>query len=65
MQGLRKAGETPCYRVINNRAGSLLGMIYYKKDWKQFVFEPEEFCVFSHDCLADIIDFLNNRAGRE
>jgi hypothetical protein len=40
-------------------------MIYYKKDWKQFVFEPEEFCVFSHDCLADIIDFLNNRAGRE
>jgi len=31
-----------------------LGVIDYYEPWKQFVFSPEEYTAFSHECLNDI-----------
>lgn len=51
------------WNCINKRTKHILGTIYYYKPWNQFVYEPHESCVFSIDCLEDIIDFMKQLDG--
>ena len=48
----------PAYDVKNKKGGYLLGFIEYCKEWKQYIFCPEEEMQFSQDCLVDIIKFI-------
>lgn len=55
----------PVYRIFNIRAKAELGMIFYYRRWKQFVFRGQEDAVFNNSCLRDILDFMENHAGKE
>lgn len=46
------------YAMNNKRSEESLGSIYYYEQWKQFVVEPLEGCVFNTQCLCDIAHFL-------
>lgn len=47
------------WNCINNRNHATLGVVSYYKSWNQYVFNAEDSSdIFSQDCLADIIDFM-------
>lgn len=43
---------------LNRKSRHQLGGVVWYSPWRQYVFEPSSEVVFSHDCLADIGDFL-------
>ena len=45
--------------LTNGKPESMLGKVEYYYPWKQYVFEPNEFAVFSSDCLDDISHFIS------
>ena len=51
--------DHPLYHCKNNRTASILGVVFYFKPWKKYVFEGRTGCVFDVSCLTDIIDFMN------
>jgi hypothetical protein len=55
----------PLYHILNNKNQGFLGWITYYKPWKQYVFTGTEKAVFNNACLKDIIDFMDNHAGKE
>ncbi len=55
----------PVYRIFNRKHGDELGAIFYFPRWKQFVFKAQEDAVFNNSCLRDILDFMENHAGKE
>jgi hypothetical protein len=57
--------KTKVYGVYNNTSGVCLGMIDWYGLWRQYSFTPFSQMVFSAGCLADIMDFLKNEAGKE
>jgi hypothetical protein len=58
----------PVYRIFNIKEKiadrAELGMIFYYRQWKQFVFRGRDEALFNNSCLNDVIDFINNHAGR-
>jgi hypothetical protein len=60
-----KFNGKPVYRIINNRSGKELGILYYYASWKQYVFtQSQEGILFSIDCLNDIIDFIKGETSK-
>lgn len=53
-----KARRTRLYLCKNRRHNAALGIVQWNAPWRQYVFEPNECCIFSADCLADIQDFI-------
>jgi hypothetical protein len=53
----------PCYEITNNRSGDILGGIAYHWGWKRHIATFHHGCVFSTDCLQDIISFMNELNG--
>ena len=53
------------YDIINNRSGDSIGEIGYYSPWKQYVFSSRPECVFNNSCLRDVLDFMENHAGKE
>ena len=49
----------PYYFVVNNRSGDDIGVIAWYRAWKMYGLKSEDCAVWSADCLADIIEFLN------
>jgi len=49
------------YYINNKKSGANLGAVEYFGPWKQFVFFAEsDLCIFSADCLQDIINFITD-----
>lgn len=50
----------------NNESGEAMGAVSYYPQWRQFIIEFTENCVFNNQCLIDIADFLSqlNKKGR-
>ena len=59
-QQLIYTGKTKRYEIVSIRNGDILGYIYWKKEWRQYVFNPTFSTVWSIGCLKDIQDFLDN-----
>jgi hypothetical protein len=55
----------PCYRIYNNKSDGQIGILSYYPPWKCFVFSSQPECVFNNSCLKDVLDFLENHAGKE
>jgi hypothetical protein len=53
------------YGVFNNANSYCLGTIEWYVPWRQYCFIPLSGTVFSAGCLADIMDFIKNEAGKE
>ena len=43
----------------NNQSKAIIGYVTWYRQWKQYVFEGREGCVFSASCLRDVADFLD------
>ena len=52
--------KTNIYAIVSKSDKSLLGMIKWYPWWRQFVFFPEEGCVFNPSCMRDIISFIED-----
>jgi hypothetical protein len=54
----------PQYLCRNNKSKSILALIFYYKEWKQYCFtQYEQNVVFNDGCLKDIIDFIKQLKG--
>lgn len=52
--------DHPMYDIVNKRQGNTLGKVFWYAAWRQYVFtQATQDCIFSADCLADIIHFTN------
>lgn len=49
---------------IYNRKKESLGEIYFKSDWKCFVWEQDRDIVMSEDCLKEIVDFMKKEGDK-
>ena len=49
--------KTHLYYVYGFR-DAFLGTIYWKNGWRQYVFEPVEYTIHSHDCLLELSQYL-------
>lgn len=54
-----EAGYRDCWFCYSNKKKTALGLVEYYGRWKQWCYFPASETVYSHDCLADIRDFLN------
>ncbi len=51
----------PRYEIVNNKSQKILGILFYYKEWKQYVFTQfEDSIVFNNSCLKDIVNFIEN-----
>lgn len=56
--------KTKEWNCNNIKGGDWLGMVWYYKEWKQWVFcDINDDAIFSTDCLLDIADFLKQLNG--
>ena len=55
----------PQYKIENNKSKNILGILFYYKKWKQYVFtQYNKDIIFNNSCLLDIVDFINNHANK-
>ena len=47
----------------NNKTKDVLGTVTWYAPWRRWVFEGEPDCLFDHNCLRDVIDFLQKQLG--
>jgi len=45
----------------NNKSKAILGAVTWYGPWRRWVLEAEPDCVFDHNCLRDIADFLQHQ----
>ncbi len=67
-KNLRYAEHTDGWTEVANKKLELLGIIYYWKKWKKFVWEQCPEVIMSDDCLIkvfDIIQILKQKAERK
>lgn len=53
----------PVYDILNRRAGTVLGQVFWYQSWRQWCARFDEDAAWSHDCLADVRDFLIEMNG--
>lgn len=51
-------GKTQLFLVYSIHDEALLGEIKWLGKWRQYVFHPEENCVWSWDCLKELSEFI-------
>ncbi len=52
----------PKYKIINTKSEGELGILFYHKPWKQYVFtQSQQGVIFNKSCLLDIIDFIETK----
>jgi hypothetical protein len=49
-------GKTLILDVCTADGEEELGFIKWHAPWRQYIFEPNEDTIFSHDCLQEIVD---------
>jgi hypothetical protein len=58
-------GKTSKWSCLNNKSDDCLGMVRWDGGWRQYVFWPEDCCMFSNGCLRDIADFLDQLNAKQ
>jgi hypothetical protein len=44
--------------IVSNKKNEELGLIYWYKKWKCYVWEQYDGVIMSSDCLAQVIDYM-------
>jgi len=44
---------------ITNKKGEYIGYLDFYKPWKCWVLKPMYNCIFSADCMQEIVDYMN------
>jgi len=47
------------YMVYNKKDPVPVGMIYFYKQWKKWIFDPADGTIFDKECLDDIAEWLS------
>jgi len=45
--------------TVENKEHHLLGFIYFKPQWRKFIFDTNDEIVYDNNCLRDIISVLD------
>lgn len=45
--------------VVENKNKELLGFIYFKPQWRKFIFDTNDAIVYDNNCLRDIVATLD------
>ena len=45
--------------LVENKNKELLGFIYFKPQWRKFVFDTNDAIVYDNTCLMDIVSTLD------
>lgn len=45
--------------LVENKNKELLGFIYFKPQWRKFVFDTNDAIVYDNTCLRDIVSTLD------
>ena len=53
--------KTSVFDVYTKSGDTVLGEIKWFPRWRQYCFFPEDDCVFSKGCMADINDFMDEQ----
>ena len=56
--GTSKSGKTLTFSVRNRRYGDELGTIHWHGQWRQYVYNPADFTMYSAGCLRDVAGFV-------
>ena len=56
---MSKTDKTVVLSVTSVRTGSMLGVIKWYGQWRQYTFHPEDNTIFNPQCLADINSVIN------
>lgn len=51
--------------VANRKKAELLGIVYYHKPWKKFVWEQCEGIILSSSCGKELFDWIHNLARKD
>jgi hypothetical protein len=57
--------KTRRWVCASTQHGGKLGTVCWHNAWRQYVFMPNEACLFSEDCLKDIGQFLREVTGAQ
>lgn len=55
----KKVGSSTIWICRNNKTQMHIGFVSHFNQWRRWVFEGIQGCVFDTSCLANIIDFMN------
>lgn len=50
--------KTNIYSIQSKFDNTVLGEVRWHGRWRQYCFFPRDDCVWSHDCLQDLHDFI-------
>lgn len=45
--------------LVENKNKELLGFIYFKPQWRKFIFDTNDAIVYDNNCLRDIVSTLD------
>lgn len=45
--------------TVENKEKNLLGFIYFKPQWRKFIFDTNDAIVYDNNCLRDIVMVLD------
>lgn len=54
-------GKTKVWSVENSHDGSFLGIVKWHGPWRKYVLFAERQCIWSPDCLRDVVGFIEAR----
>jgi len=52
--------KTKTYVVVSAHNNDQLGYVSWSGMWRQYVFHPDRDCIWSHDCLSELSQFIKD-----
>lgn len=52
--------KTKFFEIVSAHDSAQLGIVKWHGAWRQYVFHPNTNCIWSHDCLAELSQFIKN-----
>jgi len=44
--------------IVNIKSQKIIGLIYWYKPWRSYIFDPKENTIWDIKCLEEIINFI-------
>lgn len=57
-RGIPTGRKMPVWECYNTHHSELLGTVQWDGPWRQYVYEPAGWAIYSRGCLNDVADFI-------
>lgn len=61
LAGKSRSGKTALWNVHNAKDYLDLGVVYWKTEWRRYVYVPEEGTIYDHVCLQELAAFVSRQ----